>query len=63
MIVKGWDKTRIKRTFGTEFQLATLEAITTTLLFTIIQSIEEQIEKDLDANLTLPISTIMEESL
>jgi hypothetical protein len=40
-----------------------LEANIATLLFTIIQGIEEQIEKDPDANLTLPISTIMEESL
>jgi len=62
-IVKGWDKIGITRTFGTELQLATLEANTTTLLFTITQSIEEQMEEDLNANPTLLISTIMEESL
>jgi hypothetical protein len=27
MIMKGWDKARIRRGFGTEFQLAALEAI------------------------------------
>jgi hypothetical protein len=37
MIVKGWDKARITRTFGIEFQLVPLEANTATPLFTIIQ--------------------------
>ncbi len=38
MIVKGWDKTRITRAFGIEFQLVALEAKITILLFIIIQS-------------------------
>ncbi len=33
MIVKGWDKTRITRAFGIEFQLVALEANFATLLF------------------------------
>jgi len=37
MIVKGWDKARITRAFGIEFQLVPLEANTATPLFTIIQ--------------------------
>ncbi len=63
MIVKGWDKTRIIRAFGIEFQLATLQANIVTLLFTIIQGIEDQMEKNLDVDPTFPISIIMEECL
>lgn len=62
-IVKGWDKIGITKTFGTELQLSTSDANTITLLFTIIQSIEKQMEENINANPTLLISIIMEESL
>ncbi len=44
MIVKKWDKIIITKTFGTIFQLATLEGNIVTSLFIITHGIEEQME-------------------
>jgi hypothetical protein len=64
MIVKGWDMTKVTKTFTTNFQLVVaLQANIVTLFFTMTQGIEEQIEDNLDANPTLTMSTIMEECL
>ncbi len=60
MIMKGWDKTKITKTFPMKFQFATLEANTITSLFIVIQSIKEQLEEDQDVNPIIPISTIVE---
>jgi hypothetical protein len=64
MIVKGWDMTRVTKTFTTNFQLlVALQANIITPFFTMTQGIEEQIENNLDANPTLTMSTVMEECL
>lgn len=63
MIVKGWDMTRVTKTFTTNFQLVALEANIVTPFSTMTQGIEEQIEDNLYANPTLTMSTIMEECL
>ncbi len=54
MIMKGWDKKLlIIRTFKFNFQLVALQANAITL-FTVIQGIEKQMEKDLNVDPTLP---------
>jgi hypothetical protein len=63
IIVKGWDKKGITKTFTTDFQLVVLEANVVTFFFTMTQGIEEQIEDNPNANPILPMSTIMEECL
>lgn len=63
IIVKGWDKKGITKTFTTNFQLVVLEANVVTPFFTMTQGIEEQIEDNPNANPILPMSTIMEECL
>ncbi len=64
MIMKGWDKKLlITRAFKFNFQLVALQANATTSLFTMIQGIEKQMEKNLNADPTLPLSIIMENCL
>ncbi len=64
MIMKGWDKKPlITRTFKFNFQLVALQANVATSLFIVIQGIEKQVEKNLDANPTLLLSIIMEKCL
>ncbi len=64
MIMKGWDKKLlITRTFKFNFQLVGLWANVATSLFIVIKGIEKQMEKDLNAYPTLPLSIIMEKCL
>ncbi len=46
MILKGWEETRFIRAWNIEFQLATMEANTTTSFFTVTHDIEEDMEID-----------------
>ncbi len=61
MIMKGWVKIGITRTFITEFQLVASEANITISQFTMTQGIKEQLEENKNVDHTIPISTIMEE--
>ncbi len=63
MIMKGWDKTKITKTFPMKFQFGTLKANNITSLFIVIQSIKEQLEEDQDVDLIILISTIVEKCL
>ncbi len=63
MIMKGWDKKLlITIAFKFNFQLVALQANAATL-FTVIQGIEKQMEKDLNVDPTLPLLIIMEKCL
>ncbi len=52
MLVKGQEKTRLTRAWDDEFQLATLEANTTTSLFTTMLEIEKTFNFVIDYNPT-----------
>ncbi len=44
MLIKGWEKIGLTRVWDDDFQLVTLEANTTTPLFTIVLEIEKTID-------------------
>ncbi len=52
MLIKGWEKTRLRRTWDDDFQFATLETNTTIVLFTTMLEIKEAINVVDDFNPT-----------
>jgi hypothetical protein len=60
MMINGWEKTRLKRIWDDDFQLATLETNMTTMLFTTMLEIIEAINVVDDFDPTKKITTIME---
>jgi hypothetical protein len=61
-IVKGWDITRITRAFKSEFQLAAMEANTTSL-FNVTLDIEEHNEIEMGIDQVEATLIVMEECL
>ncbi len=62
-IVKWQDKTRITKTFKSEFQLAIMEANATTYLYNVTPNIERHNEIEMETNIVEATLTTMKKCL
>jgi hypothetical protein len=60
IIIKGWDKINITRVFLLEFQLASMEANTTILLFLETIVVEDIVQANVDVDPTFLMLKVVE---
>jgi hypothetical protein len=63
MIIKGWDKCGIDKTFIHEFQLKAMVVNVESPIFKVTPNVEENIDKDNISDPTTPLNNIVSECL